>query len=111
MSPEIALRKERLRAAREQKGFSQRELARRCGFSEAQIRRYETGEFDPSSTYLKSIARQLEISTDYLLGIVDEPRGYFGTEELSDDERVVLETLRREGWLGIIRLGTEKIAK
>lgn len=38
---------DRLREVRESRNISQRELARRCGFSPAQIYRYESGDNEP----------------------------------------------------------------
>ena len=67
------MRTDRLRALREQRGWSQRELALRCGLGDSQINKYESGQHDPSATYLKLIAEQLTVSTDYLLGLSDYP--------------------------------------
>ena len=102
---------ERLRETRELKGFSQRELARLCGLGENQIHRYETGKSDPSATHLKLIADKLGVSTDYLLGLSNEPHGQLVQSDLDNNELEVVETYRREGWIGIIRLGTDRIAK
>lgn len=111
MITKIALRPDRLRKLREQQGLSQRGLARLCGLGEAQVNKYENGQFDPSSGYLKVIAEKLGVSTDYLLGVTDDPRGHFGDGTLNDDERDMLDTFRREGWTGVIRLGAERLAR
>jgi transcriptional regulator with XRE-family HTH domain len=94
---------------RETHGWSQRELGRRCGFEETLISKYERGEFDPTSSSLKVMAENLGVSIDYLLGMTDEPHGFFGSSELSDDEQAVLWALRRDGWLGALRVVTERI--
>ncbi|HVO71044.1 MAG TPA: helix-turn-helix transcriptional regulator [Aggregatilineaceae bacterium] len=107
----MSLLVDRLREARESKGFSQRELARLCGLGENQIHRYEAGKSDPSATHLKLIADKLEVSTDYLLGLSNEPRGQLVQSDLDNNELEVVEAYRREGWIGIIRLGTDRIAK
>lgn len=106
-----ALRRERLQALREEHGWSQRELSRHCGFGEAQIGKYESGQTDITATFLKIIASVLDVSTDYLLGITDDPRRQIDPDRLSADEHQVLDTLRRESWPGIIRLGAERISK
>jgi transcriptional regulator with XRE-family HTH domain len=111
VTPKSGFRPERLRQLREQRGLSQREFARRCGFSEALIRKYEIGASDPASYFIKIISQQLEVSTDYLLGITNDPRIHIGDVELTDEERSVLETFRREGWAGVIRLGADKLSK
>ncbi len=100
-----------MRALREQQGWSQRELGRRCGISDTQVNKYENGLVDPSATYLKLIAEQLGVSTDYLLGVSDDPNGNYGDGQLSDDERMMLQLYRREGWPGVFRFGAERLAK
>ena len=111
MESQFALRRERLKALREERGWSQRELARRCGFGESQVRKYENGESDPSSTYLKLMGDQLDVSTDYLLGGSDNPRGQFGDGQLDEAERIIVNIYRHEGWTGVIRLGAEKLSR
>ncbi len=102
---------DRLRTFREQKGWSQRELARRSGLGLSQIHNYEAGKSDPSSSNLKSMADSLDVSTDFLLGRTDDPRGHMGDGVLTSDENLVLNTFRHDGWTGIARLGVERIAK
>ncbi len=111
MSNEIALRADRLRILREENGLSQRELARRCGMAVSIVSKYENGESDPSSTYLKLMAEQLGVSTDYLLGVSDDRRRKSDDLKLSEEEWAVLDALRREGWPGVFRLGAERMAK
>jgi transcriptional regulator with XRE-family HTH domain len=110
-SNNTALVANRLRDLRERQGWSRRKLALLCGIGENQILKYERGENDPSALSLKLIAERLGVSIDYLLGATDDPRGHWGDNELDDNEKAVLETFRREGWLGIARLSVEKLAK
>lgn len=85
----------RLKTARESRGLSQRELAQLCGFGEKQIWRYESGGSDPSSEHLTIIAKVLEVSTDYLLGLVDEPRKvYVSDDKLTPVERKLIDAVR-----------------
>ncbi len=105
------LRVDRLRELREQHGWSQRELARLCGFGEAQVRKYESGQTDPSATYLKLIANRLNVSTDYLLGITDNPHVQMSGGDLSEDELAMVDVFRRDGWTGVIRLAADRLAK
>ncbi len=74
----MALRGDRLRDSREAKGLKQREFARLSGVTEFQISRYENGKSEATTTTLEIMARHLEVSADYLLGLVDEPDRYFG---------------------------------
>ena len=65
---------ERLRRARELRGLSQSELAERAGkMPPSSIAHFETGKRKPSFDTLKRLATALEVTTDYLLGRVDEP--------------------------------------
>lgn len=100
-----------MREAREALGISQRELARRCGISEAQISKYEKGTIDPSSTFLKNIAEALNVSADYLLGLTNEPRGHLGDDLVTEDEESLLHSFRREGWAGVAQLLVEQLRK
>ncbi len=111
LRPDAALRLDRLRLVREQHGWSQRELGRLCGMGEAQIGKYENGENEPTATKLKLIAEQLDVSIDYLLGTTDDPRPALSRNELNPLERDVLNTYRRDGWLGLIRMSTDQLAK
>ena len=109
----FALDKERLKAARQSHGWSQRELGRRCGFGESQIRKYENGESDPSSTFLKLMADQLEVSTDYLLGRSDDRAGQKIqiVFDLEADEREIIAAYRNGGWTSIMQLMAERMTK
>ncbi len=101
----------RLREAREAKGLTQRELARLCQLGMNQITRYENGTSDPASETLGVIARELSVSADYLLGLTDEPQGIAVPNDIKPDEREVLDTYRRDGWLGLIWLGGDRLSK
>lgn len=80
---------DRLRAARESRGLGQREFARICGLSANQMNRYENGLSDPSTRILITIANELGVTTDYLLGLTDVPGGY-AVDSLHKDERELL---------------------
>ena len=58
---------ERLRTLRTDKGLSQAALAELVGVHEADIGRYERGEFDPSLHTLAELARALEVETGSLI--------------------------------------------
>ncbi len=102
---------QRLREIREKKGLTQRELARRCKLGINQINRYENGTSDPISDNLRTIAQELEVSTDYLLGLTDEPQGLMPPGEINSDEREILDIYRRNGWPGVFHLGAERLSK
>jgi transcriptional regulator with XRE-family HTH domain len=81
------MRGDRLKTAREARELSQKDLGDRVGLSDKQIWRYENGLNAPGADALTDIAKALEVSLDYLVGLVDEPSGYFKDEGLSAAER------------------------
>ena len=64
---------ERLRAARELRGWSQGDLASRCSMPTSSVGHFESGTRKPSFDNLRKLANALEVTTDYLLGRVDDP--------------------------------------
>lgn len=63
---------ERLKKARELRGYNQEGLAKRARMPTSSIAHFETGR-KPSFDSLRRLAIALEVSTDYLLGRVDSP--------------------------------------
>ena len=66
---------ERVRKARIRLDLTQRELGARIEWGEANVCRLESGgvKFPRGSTIVR-IARALGVSSDYLLGLSDDPR-------------------------------------
>lgn len=85
----------RLKSARDRQGWSQAELADKAGFQPSAISRFETGAAKPSFENLRRLAGALRVSTDYLLGLSDDPAGaapapdplYRKFEELTEEQR------------------------
>lgn len=65
--------KERLKAARNLREWSQSELAERAKMPPSSIAHFETGSRKPSFNNLHRLANALDVTTDYLLGRVDDP--------------------------------------
>lgn len=80
----------RLKKRRIELGLSQEELAARLETTQKQIWRYESGEVDPSAETLVRLAKVLNVSVDYLLGLVDTPDTEIKESALTDEERAVL---------------------
>jgi transcriptional regulator with XRE-family HTH domain len=59
---------QRIRRARQRKGWTQAELGLRSGLRESMICKYELGHHTPSPKHLSRIADALGVSVDYLLG-------------------------------------------
>jgi len=72
MTPSEIFR-ERLKKARNLRGYNQDDLAVRAGMPPSSIAHFETGTRKPSFESLRRLAVALEITTDYLLGRVDDP--------------------------------------
>ena len=62
----------RIQNAREHRGLSQKEAANRVGVQKSTWSLYESDSRRPSVDTLAVIARELEVSTDYLVGLTDE---------------------------------------
>ncbi len=59
----------RIRSAREMRGISQQELAKKCGFAQTMLSHIERGTRLPRVDKVRTIAETLEVSADYLLGL------------------------------------------
>jgi transcriptional regulator with XRE-family HTH domain len=67
---------DRLRHSREAlRRLSQSELAERAGLQPSAVSHFETGRRSPSFDNLRRLADALDVTTDYLLGRTDEPKG------------------------------------
>lgn len=86
----------RLKAARERLGLNQTELARLIGVEQQQINRWEAGRNVPNIETAVILARALNVTGDYLLGLVDTFTGRVEIDDnLSPEERRVLSAMRR----------------
>lgn len=57
----------KLKLARQQKGFTQGQVAQRVGSDSQRISKYERGVMVPTTAILIKLANALEVSLDYLL--------------------------------------------
>lgn len=93
---QLELFKTRLRLAREIRELSQSDLAAKSGLPASSISHFEAGSRKPSFDNLRRLALALEVSTDFLLGRVDELHGsadadplYRDLQNLSDADRSI----------------------
>lgn len=98
------MRRERLRELRGKMGLSQEALARQIDIGNLQIWRYENGDNEPSSEILSRLAKALDTSADYLLGLTDDPLPFSVRDILSPDEQAVIEALRQGDKFQAIRI-------
>lgn len=82
---------DRLRLAREARGLKQTELAKLANLQPAAIGHFEKNRRKPSFANVRSLAKALNVSSDYLLGRTDDMKGattaFRNEENLSDKDR------------------------
>ena len=89
------LRGERLRHLLEARGFSQDEFAQAVGTSQQHVSKWLRGVTDPLPEQLVSMAQALNVSVDYLLGLVDDETAVFAPDvSMSALELSLLRKLR-----------------
>ena len=64
----------RIRDLREDHDFTQQQLADKLGIQRTQYRRYESGFRDIPTDLLICLSELYQVSTDYLLGLTDNPK-------------------------------------
>ncbi|QVK17362.1 helix-turn-helix transcriptional regulator [Mycoplasmatota bacterium] len=91
----------RLKEARKSRNITQKELSRLTNIAQDQISRYENGQ-DMTSNNLKIFCKALDVSADYLLGLIDEDIKLTKKETLNlaknlDNEQIkeISETLQK----------------
>ena len=70
----------RLRDLRKNIGINQEKLGKKLGLSKNAISAYERDINEPPDDIKVKLAKFFNVSLDYLLGIVDEPRPIYKTE-------------------------------
>jgi transcriptional regulator with XRE-family HTH domain len=80
----------RLKKLREQKGLSQRELAKKVNIAHSTLGMYEIGEREPDFKITSRLASYLGTSIDYLVGNSDDPRP---VEEITDAHQRIEDAL------------------
>ncbi len=67
---------ERLQWVRDCKNITQKEIAEHLGIKQQQYARYEKGINIMPITYLPQICEYLDVSADYILGLIDNMVSY-----------------------------------
>lgn len=87
---------QRLKTLRQARGLKQVTLARLAEVSPALICRMEDGSRSRAAgPILERLAVALGTSTDYLLGLTDDPRPVFAIDSLNEMERELITEFRR----------------
>lgn len=61
----------RLKEARQEKGWTQKQLAETINTTDDSIFSWEKGRSQPSIELLRKLCKVLEVSADYLIGLTD----------------------------------------
>ena len=88
------MRGDRLKQRREELGMSQADLGSRLKLEPQAVYRYEKGQSDPASELLGRMATELNVTADWLLGLVERPQDRLEEAELSATERKLITALR-----------------
>ena len=64
---------DRLKELRKTKNITQKTLASTVGITERAYQDLEYGKFKPNHDNIVSLANSFQVSTDYLLGLTDNP--------------------------------------
>ena len=83
---------QRLKAARNEAGFNQREAAKAIGVDPNTIWRYENDRLNPSNSALLAMSYTYGKSVDWFKGMVEEDHP--GTRLINEDERRFLDVYR-----------------
>lgn len=62
---------ERLKDLRTEKDLSQRDLAKKLGYTQAAIAKWEANQQTPNIDVAIAVANYFNVTTDYLLGVED----------------------------------------
>ncbi len=93
----------RVRDLRETKGLTQLELARMLNVSIRSVGNWERDEKPPSLDSLVEMARVFGVSTDYIVGLTDDPTPNSHNADLSLQESRVVAAIRRGDQLDAIK--------
>ena len=98
----------RLKRIRESRQITQKELAQRLGLHEQMVYRYENGLSEPMALNLAAMAKELNVSLDYLTGLSDDA-DELTEDRLSHEERQLIEAFRHGDTDAIILMFAEKL--
>lgn len=97
------MRGDRLKERREEKGLSQADLGARVGVDGNSIYRYEKTPMGLSADVLEKLADALDVSADWLLGLVDGKNDHLEDEGLTPTERRLLDSARNANFIEMMK--------
>lgn len=94
---------ERIREARTRAKHNQTSLAELINTSPKNVSRWESGEYTPEAPTIGLIAKALNVSADYLLGLTDDPKRSTRESDFTQEEIEIIMALRRGDRMTAIR--------
>lgn len=91
----MPLHADRLRQRRAALKYTQQDVADRASVPQQNVARWESGKQDITGDALARLAKALNCTTDWLLGLVDQPQARARAQELSATERQLLDLYRQ----------------
>jgi len=85
----------RLELLRKQKKLTHQDMADKLGITRQAYSNYENGKREPDYSTLEKIADFFKVKVDYLLGRTDDPFPSQKSIELTDEERRVLDEMKK----------------
>ncbi len=86
---------DRLKQLRKARRYSQADMGKALGISQQMVAKWEQGDVEVTSDTLTRLARLLDCTTDWLLGLVENPEEHLTLRDLSADEWKLLDLYRR----------------
>lgn len=97
---------ERIKKLRKEKGMTQKELAKKLGFSPSQLGQYENGYRNPKPSTVKKIADALEVPVSKITGMIPEEDE---TEKILSNILAIQKELEKIGkYLNCLSVNLEK---
>lgn len=101
---------DRLRSARESRGYTQQQIADRMGIDKSTYCGYETGKRQPDVQKIKQLSRILGVSGDDLLETDFADASHFADDSLTKENRNVIKIAGRDGSYRERHLTDEQLA-
>jgi transcriptional regulator with XRE-family HTH domain len=98
------MRGDRIKYLREQVGYTQEDLSAMLDLGSKEIWRYENNKTVPKADTLGVIAKFFNVTSDYLLGLSDDPKETITEHDLSDIERHLIDAFRRGDLRGALKV-------
>ncbi len=86
---------ERIVFLREEREISQKELAEKIGITAASLSRYENNIYDPKGSIIYSLAKCLNTSTDFLLGLTPDYNSVPNEQLVTTEEYLFLQRYKK----------------